>query len=492
MLAVFRIIYLGISIWLALYGFNSFVLIFLYLKHRDDRARGAALTGFPAVTVQLPVYNEKYVIRRAIDSLAQLDWPRDKLQIQVLDDSTDETTAIARRRIAFYRRRGVDISLRRRAQRAGFKAGALNEAMPDARGEFVAIFDADFCPRRDFLRQTIPHLVAHAELGFVQTRWGHLNGDFSLLTQAQALALDGHHFIEHTARHRAGLLANFSGSGGVWRRSCIVACGGWQADTLTEDVDLSYRAQLAGWKGMMLPGVVSPAQLPVQFAAFKQQQFRWAKGNMQCLFKLAAPLVRAPIGWFPRLQALIHLSYYLAHPLMLIVMLCALPLIWFGWIDTWSLAFLSLATIGPPALYALAQRSIYPDWRRRLRALPVLVFLGTGMALNSTVAIIEAALGVETAFLRTPKLHIDAGAGVAGADRAYSPPADRLLWGEVLLAVYGVLVVVAALLKGNLQAIPFILLYVVGFGYTGVLAVVQRRRQKPTLPEAIKASSRAG
>jgi cellulose synthase/poly-beta-1,6-N-acetylglucosamine synthase-like glycosyltransferase len=424
------------------------------------------------VTVQLPIYNEKYVVRRAIDAVAALDWPRDRLQIQVLDDSTDETRAIARAQVERIRQQGIEISHTHRTQRGGFKAGALNEAMPSARGDYVAVFDADFVPPPSFLKETVPHLVADPGLGFVQARWGHLNDRFSPLTLAQAVALDGHFAVEHTARDRAGLLTNFSGTGGVWRKRCIEECGGWDARMLTEDVDLSYRAQLAGWRGRTLPDVMAPAELPVQLAAFKRQQYRWAKGNTQCLLKQGGAVLRAPLSWFARIQALVHLSYYLAHPLMLVVMWVTLPLIWYGLLDRWALAFLSLATLGPPLLYAVGQRSLYSDWWRRLKALPVLICLGTGLALNSTVAAVEAVLGIESAFERTPKFQIE---GKSGNWRRgpYALSTGRLIWGEILLTIYAILTVYAALARGNAQAVPFLLLYVAGFGYVSIVGAVQ-------------------
>ena len=467
-----RVLYIFATIWLSIYGFNAFVLIVLYWRHRKQRVETPAMAHFPPVTVQLPLYNEKYVARRAIDALARLDWPREKLQIQVLDDSTDETTEIAHQCIKEYREKGLDIVMVHRSCRAGFKAGALNAAMEAARGEFVAIFDADFCPPPDFLSRTVPHLAADAELGFVQARWGHLNDRFSALTLAQAVALDGHFVVEHVARQRSGLLTNFSGTGGVWRRACIEACGGWRPEMLTEDIDLSYRAQLAGWKGLVLPGVVAPAELPVQITAFKRQQFRWAKGNIQCFLRQTNLLIGSSLSLWAKLQGLIHLSYYLAHPLMVFVMLCMLPLIWLGPVASWSLAFLSLATLGPPLLYLVAQRDAYPDWRARLRALPVLIALGTGMALNSTVAIIEAFLGVRTAFLRTPKFQVE------GKRRDWQPGTyllvpDRLVWGEISMAIYACLTVWAALVRGNGWVIPFVLLYVLGFGYVGLLGVLE-------------------
>lgn len=460
-MTVLSVLYTFVVLWLAIYGLNAFVLIGLYLRHRGRREVCPPMDDEPVVTVQLPVYNEKYVVQRAIEHAVRLDWPRERLQIQVVDDSTDETTLLARQLVEQYQAQGVDIRLIHRNERTGFKAGALNTALAEARGEFIAIFDADFCPQPDFLRRTVPHLVADPRLGFVQARWEHLNADHSLLTCAQAVALDGHHLIEHTARSRAGFLANFSGTGGVWRASCIHDSGGWAADTLTEDVDLGYRAQLRGWKGLMLPDVVAPAELPTELVALKQQQFRWAKGNIQCLLKLGGAILGAPISLAARLQALLHLSYYLAHPLMVALLLCALPLIWqreavaFGPAVT---VLLSLATLGPPLLYLLAERQLGKEGWRRLRGLPVMVLLGTGLALNSTAAVLEAMLGVKSAFLRTPKVR----GTEHPSDRSYRARPGRLLWGEMLLCLYAILTVIAAVMRQNWSALPFLILYPAG------------------------------
>lgn len=484
-MSLLGIFYLFAALWLSVYGLNAFVLIFLYLKHRRERVECPPLTLFPLVTVQLPVYNEKYVVKRAIDSLARLDWPADRLQIQVLDDSTDETTDIAGQCVKACREQGLDIVLLHRTERTGFKAGALNEALSSARGEFVALFDADFEPAADFIKRTLPYLVADPALGFVQTRWGHLNDEYSLFALAQAIALDGHFSIEHVARQRAGLLTGFNGTSGVWRRRAIEESGGWDPAMLTEDIDLSFRAQLAGWKGLMLADVVSPAELPVQLAAFKSQQFRWAKGNVRCCLKLFKGLVSAPIPPWTRVQGLIYLSYYLAHPLMLLVLLCSLPLAWFDLISRFSLAFLGLATLGPPLIYALGQRAIDPEGWRRLRALPVLICLGTGLALSNSVAVVEAALGIRSAFQRTPKFQIEGKRGEVPSP-AYSVAVGPLVWGELLLAFYSALTIYAAFVKGYWPMIPFILLYLMGFGYVSIMALCQSARQmRPSGQQAL-------
>jgi cellulose synthase/poly-beta-1,6-N-acetylglucosamine synthase-like glycosyltransferase len=479
------ILYLLTSIWLSIYGFNAFVLVFLYLKNRKKRITCPPLAEFPLVTVQLPLYNEQNVVGRAIDALSHIDWPRDRLQIQVLDDSTDETTLIAHQYVEQYRDQGLDITLCHREERTGYKAGALNEAMQSARGAFIAMFDADFCPPADFLRRTVPHLLAEPRLGFVQARWGHLNDDFSLLTLAQAIALDGHFVVEHAARERAHLLTNFNGTAGVWRRACIEECGGWDTELLTEDLDLSYRAQMAGWKGLTLTDVVAPAEVPVQLAALKRQQFRWAKGNVQCLLKQGRHLLGAPLPFLTRLQGLLYLSCYVPHALMLFTMCMVLPLIWYGLLDRLTLSFLGLATFGPPLLYVIGQIEIYPRWWQRLKALPILICLGVGLAPNSTVAIIEALLGVRSAFERTPKFQLE-GPARTWQNRSYASPGRTLLWGEILSFVCALLTMVVALKRRDLAAVSFLSLYVIGFGFVSLLglfqacqyAVAVRRRPK--------------
>lgn len=478
-MVLLSVLHLAASVWLSVYGFNAFLLVWLYWKYRRPLRTPLTSDRIPIVTVQIPVYNERHVVLRAIQAAAQLDWPHDRLQIQVLDDSTDETVDLARSCVASYREEGLDIVHRCRAERSGFKAGALNAAMGEVRGEFVAIFDADFVPEPSFLQRTIPHLLADPELAFVQARWGHLNDTFSRLTLGQAIALDGHFAVEHPARERAGLLTTFNGTGGVWRTRAIVESGGWDPEQLTEDVDLSYRAQLLGWRGLTLPHVAVSAEIPAQLAALKRQQFRWAKGNIQCLLKLNGRLFRAPLSWLARLQALLHLGHYLGHPLILVVMLCTLPLAWLGLLDRWSLTFLSVATLGPPLLYAVGQRVLYPDWRRRLRGMPALVCTGLGLALNSTVAVIESLLGIKSAFQRTPKFRID---GPTGDWRAspYALPTGIQAWGEMALALYALLSIIVAFLRGYLLAIPFLLLYVLGFGYVALLGIAQSRRPPQT------------
>ncbi len=463
-------VYLVAAVWLAIYGLNSLVMVALHLRQRGP-APAPPLTTYPFVTVQLPIFNELYVVERLIDAVAALDYPRERLEIQVLDDSTDETTAIARARVAAYQARGVNIYLIHRRHRAGFKAGALRDGLAIARGEFIAVFDADFQPHPDFLRLILPHFQTDPRLGLVQARWGHLNASYSSLTRAQSLGIDGHFAIEQTARNRNGLWMNFNGSAGVWRRTCIESAGNWQADTLAEDLDLSYRAQLAGWRFLFLPDVVAPAEVPPQIHAFKAQQFRWAKGSIQCARKLWRDLLTAPRSPFVKLQGFIHLTNYLAHPLLVILLLAAVPLMDQRHALLTALAYLSIATVGPPALYTLALRSLYPDWRRRLLHLPWLMLLGTGIALSNSLAIYEALAGHSSPFKRTPKFHVETAAD-RWSDKSYALPFSPLALGELALAVYALGGIILALAWGNLFIVPYLLLYALGFGYVGVLTVL--------------------
>jgi len=418
------------------------------------------------------------------------------LQIQVLDDSTDETTAIALACVQRHRARGLDIELVHRYQRPGYKAGALAAALPEASGELIALFDADFTPGPDFLRQTVPHLTANPAVGFVQARWSHLNASYSPLTRAQALALDGHFVVEQTARQRSGWFFGFNGTAGLWRRACIEAAGGWQADTLCEDLDLSYRAQLAGWQGLYLPDVAAPAEIPPQLAAFKRQQARWAAGSIQVFRKLARPLAQAPRPPAARLEGLIHLGAYFCHPLMLLLLLLMLPLLWLGSPDSnplrWLLPYLGLASVGPPLLYAIAQWQLHRDetgrerWIGRLLYLPLLVLIGTGIAVNNTLAVVRGLTQRAPAFRRTPKFHLE-GSADRWQDKSYALPLDSTTIGELTMAAYALLTVAAALIRGHVYAVPFLLLYVSGFSLMAGMGLLQSWQRRPN--RAAKRSS---
>lgn len=470
LLQFLAVVYALVTLWLAAYGLHSWVLLVLYWWHRK-RARAAATqspqpprAGLPTVTVQLPLYNERYVVRRLIDAVASLDYPRDQLEIQVLDDSTDETTAMAQARAAFWRERGVDIRVLHRSDRAGFKAGALAWGLQQARGELIAVFDADFCPRPDFLLRIVPHFLADPRLGMVQTRWSHLNADHSLITRAEAIALDGHFVVEQTARSRAGLLMHFNGSGGVWRRACIEESGGWQSDTVCEDLDLSYRAQLAGWRCRFLPEVDCPAELPPQILAFKQQQARWARGAAQCLRKLARPLLSSRgVGPLRKLLGLLHLSGYLIHPLLiLLLLLTPVTLLVPSPLGEVS-RLLGPLCLGPILVYSTGQRALYRDWKRRMLAFPVLVLIGTGIAWGNTVAILQGLARWGGVFARTPKFHLD-GQAKNWRRNPYRLTRDRSMGGEIVLALYALAAAALARSLGRTDAIPFLLLYALSFG----------------------------
>jgi len=483
--SVLGVVYLIAALLVALYGANALLLAALHLRRRKEGPRSAPQPeNWPAVTVQLPVYDELNVVKRLIDAVARLDYPWDQLQVQVLDDSDDETTRLARAKVAHYRARGLDIELLHRQDRQGFKAGALAQGLETASGEYIAIFDADFVPRPDFLKRTVPHLVSQPGLGFVQARWSYLNPRYSALTRAQTIALDGHFVVEHLGRNRSGLLMNFNGTAGVWRREAIAAAGGWQSDTLTEDVDLSFRAQLAGWQARYLPDVQAPAELPPQIEAFKRQQARWATGAAQCLLKLAGPLRRGEpypgsvsreeggwrLPWAARLEGLLHLSVWIAHPMSLVLLLLTLPLI-LGQISlTFNLTIFWLVALGPLVAYALSQQYLYPDWKRRMAYMPVLALVGTGLALSNTLAIARGLLKRDHAFRRTPKFHI-----VDQSDRwlgdRYVLPLQWVTVGELALAGYALATIAVALFAGNYVAVPFLLLYVGGYGYVGLLGL---------------------
>lgn len=487
-------LYLACLFGLFLYGINSYVLILLHRRHRRAaEAADAALqarggerpeASLPVVTVQLPIFNERYVVERLLQAAASLDYPRDRLEIQLLDDSTDDTREIASRLAQKYQAAGVRVVHLHRAVRTGYKAGALKEGLAVCCGEFVAIFDADFVPDPDFLRRTLPYFE-DANVAMVQTRWGHLNREYSLLTTGQAFGIDGHFGVEQGSRAWAGLYLNFNGTAGIWRKTAIEDAGGWQADTLTEDLDLSYRAQLRGWRLVFLPDVVCPAELPVQIQGFKSQQQRWAKGSIQTARKLVPAILRAPGSWFKKYQAVIHLTHYAAHPLMLLVALASPLLLYLDWFfASWSslfasTAFFCLATFGPSALYCYSQRMLYPDWRRRLPYLPSLMLLGTGIALSNTQAVLEGLFRRAGDFIRTPKFAIQSRQD-PWRTKQYRSRFSWMAVGELLLSVYCGIGVYLFLDRGRFLIGPFLVLYTLGFGYVGILTLLHSLGPRPT------------
>jgi cellulose synthase/poly-beta-1,6-N-acetylglucosamine synthase-like glycosyltransferase len=470
---------------LFLYGMNCYVLLFLHRRawpqvrqHETavQQAWQASPPPYPRVTVQLPIYNERYVIQRLVEAVVRLRYPRAQLEIQILDDSTDETTAMAMRLVERYHPLGFDITVQHRSHRHGYKAGALAEGLTRATGEFIAIFDADFVPTPDFLLRTLPFFQDPA-IAMVQTRWGHLNRAYSRLTRAQAFGIDGHFGVEQTARCVAGLFMNFNGSGGIWRRQAIADAGGWQADTLTEDLDLSYRAQLRGWRLHFAPHVVCPAELPVQMSGVKSQQHRWAKGSIQTAKKLLPRVVRADLPSFTKGQAVLHLTNYLVHPLILWT---ALMMPWLlhvepgVWRPTQLLTTVGslCATLGPASLYLYAQRHLYPDWLHRLRSFPYLLIFGTGIALSNTKAILEALCNVQGTFVRTPKFRIEHPSDTWLGKR-YRAAFPWLSLVELGLAVYSGNGMYRAVHQGAYLLLPFLLLCTLGFAAVAGLSLYE-------------------
>jgi cellulose synthase/poly-beta-1,6-N-acetylglucosamine synthase-like glycosyltransferase len=464
--------YVGILACLSVFGFQSLVLACLFLlRRRQNPPRPADPVVWPQVTVQLPIYNERFVVERLLEAACALDYPSEALSIQLLDDSSDETREVAQRLVERHAARGLQVEYVRRPERKGFKAGALEFGMQRPVGEFLAIFDADFVPPPDFLRRMIPYLVANPRAGMVQARWGHINDGYNLITRSQALLLDGHFMVEQTARSRSGLLFNFNGSGGIWRRAAIEDAGGWNGDTLAEDLDLSYRAQIKGWQLLYLPDLVAPAEIPPQIMAFKRQQHRWACGAIQVLLKLGPALWRAPLSPLQKIFGYIHMSAYLTHPLMLLLLLACLPVILLKGANLPHLEWMSLAGFGPPLLFAVGQWAGYQNWKRRFLYFPALMFLGTGIALNNSAAIIAALSGRKVQFARTPKFHLEKNSDAWKAN-SYRLEINWTVWGELLLALYASILVVLSF--EHLPAlIPLTIMFALAFAYTGILGLLE-------------------
>jgi len=483
---IWLVIYLFALISLFTYGMNCYLLMVFYRLKRPDalRRHEKIKTDFyrdyheknwPCVTVQLPIFNERYVVERLIQSVCRFDYPKQLLEIQILDDSTDDTVDIVEATVKQMQSRGVDIHYIHREHRTGFKAGALKAGLETAGGELVAIFDADFVPQPEFLKETVPHFT-EPEVGMIQTRWGHINSDYSLLTRAQTMGIDGHFGVEQAARAWSGFFMNFNGTAGVWRKKAIEDAGGWQADTLTEDLDLSYRAQLKGWKLRFLTEVVCPAEVPVTINAFKSQQHRWAKGSIQTAKKNLGQLFKADLPLLVKIQAFLHLTHYLVHPMMILVVLTSIPMLYAQWFFD-SLSFpiaiftlLCLATFGPSSLYLFSQKVLYSDWKTRIKFLPFLMCLGTGIAVNNTKAVLEALLNIKSGFVRTPKYGIkqkqDSWFG-----KHYSIPASAVSVLEFFFGVYSLTGLLMFLLFSKYLVSPFLLIYTAGFFYVFFLSV---------------------
>lgn len=481
--------YFTVLALLSAYGLHRLHLVLLCRRHRDTITRlvesaptleGVGDADLPHVTIQLPLFNESTVAPRLLEAVAKMDYPADKLEIQVLDDSTDETRSLVHAHVERLRTRGIDAVYIHRTDRSGYKAGALDHGLKVAKGELVAIFDADFIPQSEFVRQVAGHF-SDPKVAMVQTRWGHLNRETSMLTKIQALMLDGHHLVENRARYGAGFLFNFSGTGGMWRKEAIADAGGWQHDTLTEDLDLSYRAQLRGWKFVYRPDVVTPSELPEEVSAVRAQQYRWAKGTVQTARKLMKTVLRADLTVGQRIEAFFHLTPHFAYPLLVLLSVLLLPALAFipaASNTTMLLIDLPLLTATTGSLAAFYMEAERAQGRSRvaaLKRLPMLIALGTGLAPHLTRAVYDGLTHMAGEFVRTPKQGTNSSRYKARAD---------LPLAEVVLAVISFGAAVVSLHTGHWFATPFAMLFTIGYGYVGLLVATEqanRRRVQATL-----------
>ena len=467
---------------LLLFAGNLYYLVVLFLRSRRsyregvDRLRTEAVerlneADLPSVVTQIPVYNELNVVERVLIAAADMEYPADRHEIQVLDDSTDATAEVIDRVAANLRARGHRIEVLRRSDRDGYKAGALREGMLRSDAPFIALFDADFVPPRDFLRRTVEILLLQPGVGFVQARWGHLNPRENLLTRLQVVALDGHFAVEQPARAWNGCFINFNGTAGLWRRQAIDDAGGWEGDTLTEDMDLSYRAQLQGWQPFYLTDLAVPAELPSDMYAFKAQQFRWAKGSIQTARKLLPAVLRSPATLRAKVQAVFHMTHYLTHPLLLLMILLALPVLLFTpfrdepvlvWL---FVSIVAAGTLAPTTLYAVSQRALHPpDRRASPRLIPLLMLVGIGMTLSNSCAVFEALLGRRSEFVRTPKRG-------EGGHRRYLCAGTTAGGAELAIAAYAYGTALVYLFAAKTLVVPFLFLYATGFLTVGLMTL---------------------
>jgi cellulose synthase/poly-beta-1,6-N-acetylglucosamine synthase-like glycosyltransferase len=475
--------YVLVLIGLSGYGCHRLVIVYLYFKHSWRKPE--PLSNFeelPLVTVQLPIFNEMHVVERLLGSVKALDYPIDKMQIQLLDDSTDETVEISRKEVAKLKAEGFDIEHVHRTDRSGYKAGALEHGLLTAKGDYVLILDADFVPNADLLQKTI-HYFTDDKIGMIQTRWGHLNRTYNLLTRVQAMFLDGHLELEQTARNRSGRFFTFNGTGGIWRRECIADAGGWEHDTLTEDMDLSYRAQLKGWKFIFLNDVETPAELPVDIDGFKSQQHRWTKGSIQCCKKCLAGIWRSKFPLHVKMEATAHLTSNFAYLLLILLCFLIFPSQKYqpefsGWIKLVIHIPIFIFASGSVVLfYLMSQKALRPkSWWKEIIYLPFLLALGIGMSVNNAKAVLEAIFNKQSGFVRTPKYGIGQKAEAAKATgwrkSRYKGMKSVTPIVEFLFGVFFLFVVLDALLSGNWLSFVFLLPFPVGFFYTSVASFV--------------------
>ncbi len=477
--------YVMVLLGLSAYGIHRYSIIYLFLKHRKDHPRPVkTFQVLPSVTVQLPLFNEFYVVDRLLEAVSNLDYPKDKLQIQILDDSTDETKEISRRWALELGARGFDTELIRRTDRTGYKAGALENGLKTATGEFLLILDADFVPAKNLLREMI-HFFTDSQIGMIQTRWGHLNRNHSLLTRVQAMFLDGHLLLEQTARSRSGRFFNFNGTAGMWRRSCIVDSGGWHHDTLTEDLDLSYRAQLAGWRFVFLPHVVTPAELPIDMNGFKSQQHRWTKGSIQTCKKILPLIWKSRLPLTIKVEATAHLTSNFAY--LLLAFLCVLlhpasgsPDLGWARVFVLDIPIFMASTLAVALFYLCAQIALNPrGWVKDILHLPLLLALGIGLSLNNGRAVIEALLNHPSDFQRTPKYGAQKGSK-RWRSSLYAPIRSVLPLLELSFAIYFGWFVWSAWVNQQFISLPFLMLFAVGFAYVAFSSLLSWLPTKPS------------
>lgn len=467
--------FLSLSI-LFIFGLHGFIMIYYYNKYKDVSHKQPEDEKINSmVTIQLPLFNEKYVVERLIDAVCEIDYPKDKMEIQVLDDSTDETVNITAAKVEEKQKLGFNILHLRRENREGFKAGALKEGLKTAAGKFIAIFDADFVPQKDFLKKTIPYF-SNEKVGMVQTRWEHLNSDYSLLTKAQALALDGHFVIEQNVRNKAGFFINFNGTGGVWRKSAIEDAGNWHSDTLTEDLDLSYRAQLLGWKFIFLRDFTSPAELPSEINALKAQQFRWTKGAIETAKKILPKVLKSKMPIKVKLQAIFHLTNNIVFPFILLAAILNVPLIYIknsGSHEAYFaiLSLFVLAFIGSFLFYLYSQKDIRTDWRKKIVLFPVFMAGSMGFAVNNSRAVIEGLLSRKSEFVRTPKFKIVDGNDKWEEKNYVNRKLDFSVYIEVMMAAYCFIGILSSIYFLEFAALPFQLLFFLGFSLVAYLSI---------------------
>jgi cellulose synthase/poly-beta-1,6-N-acetylglucosamine synthase-like glycosyltransferase len=478
--------YFTVLVILASYGIHRYVLVYMYYRNRKNRVIEAPghFDELPRVTVQLPTFNEQFVIDRLVDAICKMEYPREKLDIQVLDDSTDETVEIAHSVVQRYSALGYPITYHHRSNRYGFKAGALQEGMKTAKGEFIAIFDADFVPPEDWLMRVVHHF-ADPEIGMVQTRWTHLNRDYSFLTNVEAILLDGHFVLEHGGRSRSHVFFNFNGTAGMWRRTTIEDAGGWQHDTLTEDTDLSYRSQLRGWKFKYLQDVECPAELPIEMTAFKTQQARWAKGLIQTAKKILPTVMRSDVPFRVKMEAWYHLTANISYPFMVVLSTLLLPAMIIRFYQGWfqmlliDVPLFLASTFSISSFYLVSQKELFPrSWPRTFLYLPFLMALGIGLTVTNTRAVLEALFGVQSSFKRTPKYRVQAKGEKSIAARKYRKRLGFVPWIELFIGCYFAAAVYYAMSNENYITVPFLIIFVIGYWYTGLMSLLQGRFER--------------